>query len=92
MTLRVINDDTDPLSLEELKAHGDTLLVGAGRRALDAMRASARPEFVIGKAVTIREVRNIHRLASEAAHAWRDVEATLGELLYEVEKATRGAK
>lgn len=87
MSLHVIPDDSDPLSMDELKTRGDALLAGAGKAALKAMRASARPEFIIGKSLTVADVRGIHRSAQEALTAWRDVEATLAELLRDVDKA-----
>lgn len=90
MALRAVGDESGPLSRAELQARGNELLKDARDAALDALRASTRPDIFNRASYSIHAVRDMQRQADDAAAAWTKVSGALGELLREYEKA-RGA-
>jgi hypothetical protein len=89
----VPDDETDPLSLAELKWHGDHLLRDATDAAGEALMASVQPEFLFKRPkYTLRDVQRIRAMAQSAARAWDKVDATLSELLNEVDKSKGGRR
>lgn len=91
MSLRVIEDDSEPLPLAELKSHGDQLLRDATNAAGDALMASVRPEFLFKRSsYNLRDVKQMQAMARDAVQAWAKVEATLSELLNEADKSKAG--
>jgi hypothetical protein len=94
VNLRAVPDDeTSPLSLPELKSHGDQLLRAATNAAGDALMVSVRPEFLFKRSsYDLRDVKQMRAMAREAAQAWAKVEATLSELLNEVDKSKNGSR
>lgn len=87
MTLRVVDDESDPLSRDELQTRGNELLRDARDAALDALRASTKPDIFNRASYTVHTVRDMQRQADEAAAAWTKVSGALGELLNEYDKA-----
>lgn len=92
MTLRVILDESDPLSKAELQARGNELLRIAREVAVDALRASMRPDFFKAGSYSVAAVRLMHREVKEAIAHWAKVEAALAELLNEFEKSRSGVR
>jgi len=92
--LRVVSDDeSEPLSIDELQRRGNALLVGARNAALKALRASLRLELVDApRSYSPVQVRDMQRQAEAAALAWSDVAATLAELNREFTKSNRRAR
>ncbi|AUX82008.1 hypothetical protein SEA_FRANKIE_82 [Mycobacterium phage Frankie] len=45
--IRIVPDESNPMSVDELRSHGNRLLLDAHDAALNAMRASINPAFVI---------------------------------------------
>lgn len=87
MALRVVDDESDPLSRDELQVRGNELLKDARDAALDALRASTKPDIFNRVSYTVVAVREMQRQADAAAAAWAQVSGALGELLREYEKA-----
>ena len=86
MTLRVIRDETPPLSQEELQERGNEMLRKARQATLDAIAASMPREF-FRKQVKLTDIDRLRDEARRAREAWAKVEAIVGELLLEVEKS-----
>jgi hypothetical protein len=87
MALRVVDDESEPLTREELQARGNELLKDARDGALDALRASTRPDIFNRVSYSVYTVRDMQRQADAAAAAWMKVSGALGELLNEYDKA-----
>src|SRR5687768_5431562 len=90
--LRAISDESDPLSLPDLKSRGDQLLRDAKDAATDAMLASMQREFFVkNRSYGLSEVKWMREKARAAAQAWSTVDGLLSELLLEVERSKNGA-
>lgn len=94
MNLHVVPDsESDPMSLSELKAHGDQLLGRAKLAAGDAMVASVKPEFLLrGGGYRIADIKRIQATARAAVIAWNQVDSILSDLVDEFDRANRAAK
>lgn len=92
MSLRVILDESDPLSKAELQERGNEPLRIARAAAIDALRASMRPDFFKAGSYSIVAVRLMHREVKETIAQWSKVEAALAELLNEFEKTRSSAQ
>ena len=88
MSLRVIDDDSEPLNPEALRKRGNELLREVRAAALDAMRESADPIY-FADSYKVYNVLSMQRQAAAAASAWRKVDGLLSELQSEIEKTRR---
>lgn len=91
MTLRVIEDDSEPLSAEALQKRSNELVREMRDAALKAMRISANPGYYVSP-VDESNVRDLQRVARNATAAWRRGDGLLTELQTEIDKARRGSK
>lgn len=91
-SLRVVEDETPPLSVSELKDRGDKLLADARRHMITALHESTHPELFKSGSFKPNEVGRLHRRAKHAVQAWMNVEAALGELVREFNKANATAR
>lgn len=84
MGLRAVPDESDPLSRNQLQDRGNELLKVARDAALDALRASTKPDiFNRGGTFSIAEVKELRRQADAAVAAWAVVAGALAELVNE---------
>lgn len=90
--LRVVGEETAPLSLDEPRSHGDTLLADAKRSATGALRASTSVDLFRSGALTLTQVKLLHQQTKSAVTAWWQVEAMLGELVREFDKSRSSAR
>lgn len=93
MSLRVVSDESDPLSVDELQKRGNRLLVDARNSALRALRASLRLELIYEpRSYSPRHVQQMRAQADAAVAAWQEVAGMLAELTREFDKANNAAR
>jgi hypothetical protein len=89
-TLRVLTDQTDPLTVDQLQQRGNELLAQARRAGIAALRASTQPDIIDGsQKFTIYDIRYLRKQAEDAAAAWAKVSGLLAEIEREFDKSRR---
>lgn len=88
--LRVVTDETPPLTRDELQSRGNGLLRDARLAMIEALHISTGSGLFRGGSFTPLMVKRLHEQAKEAVAAWSNVEAQLGELVREFDKSKAG--
>lgn len=85
--LRPVDDDSRPLSEDELQERGNHLVSLAREAAITAIGKSMHPEFVQrGHNLQRRDILRWRHKARSAIEAWRECESALTELINELDK------
>lgn len=88
MTLRAVETERPALAHDELLELGNKLVTQAREAAITAIGKSMHPEFAYrGQSLTRRDMVRWREKARSSIAAWREVEATLTELINEIDKA-----
>jgi hypothetical protein len=90
MKLRIVQDASTPLSVEELQQRGNQLVTDARRAALRAIAVSMQPEYVEREhSVQRRDLIRWRRNAAEARDEWQKVVDATTELLTEIDRTAQ---
>jgi hypothetical protein len=92
VTLHVVPDDSDPLSLSELQKRGNELLRAARKGAVEALHASTQMDLFYGGSFDHRDIRRLQHCAAEAASSWAAVAHSYAELLNEFDRSNNASK
>lgn len=88
MSLRVISDETPPLSKSELQDQGNKLLTEARHAGLAALRKSCDFQLLEEpRSYSPASIRFMLEQAEDAVKAWQEVASKLAEIRREYEKA-----
>jgi len=94
--LRVVGEEPDPLSREEMQEYGNELVSESRQRAIEAMRASMISQFLAPKrsvgGLSLADIRQWRWAARRALEAWQKVDALTSELIIAVDRAERARK
>lgn len=87
MKLRIVNDESAPLTRDELRERGNSLVTDARRAALNAIALSMQPEYVErGHSIQRRDLLRWRGKAMAARDEWQKVIDATTELLAEMDK------
>lgn len=90
--LRAVEVDTsNPMTVDQLRTHGNTLLQQAATECRRALQASTKIDLLYeGRSYGIRDIEWMQREAEEARVKWANVCALLDEVVREYRNSRQG--